>query len=61
MTPFIRARLVRAARYAAYGAIALVALIVAAAFVLPAFLDTQRVETELQVKLSQAVHGEVAW
>jgi AsmA-like protein len=58
---FARPRLVRAARYAAYAAIALVALAVAAAFVLPAFLDTQRVETELQAKLSEAVHGEVAW
>jgi AsmA-like protein len=56
-----RARLVRAARYAAYAALALVALVVAAALVAPAFLDTQRVENELQAKLSEAVHGTVAW
>ena len=51
----------RAARYAAYAALALVALVVAAALVAPAFLDTQRVEDELQGKLSEAVHGTVAW
>ena len=60
-TLFARPRLVRAVRYAAYAVVALVALIVAAALVLPAFLDTQRVGAELQAKLSEAVHGEVAW
>ena len=55
MTLFTRPRLIRAARYAGYAAIALVALAVAAALVLPAFLDTQRVGAELQAKLSQAV------
>lgn len=61
MALFTRLRLIRAARTAAYAALALVALIVAAALVLPAFLNTRRVEAELQAKLSQAVHGEVAW
>ena len=61
MALFTQPRLIRAARYAAYGAIGLVALVAAAALVLPAFLDTQRVEAELQAKLSEAVHGEVAW
>ena len=61
MTPLVRARLVRAARYAGYAALALVALAVAAALVAPAFLDTQRVEDEIQAKLSEAVQGTVAW
>jgi AsmA-like protein len=61
VTLFARPWLVRAARYASYAVVALVALIVAAALVLPAFLDTQRVGAELQAKLSHAVHGEVAW
>ena len=61
MAPFTRARLIRAARYAAYAVLVFAALIVAAALVLPAFLDMQRVEVELQAKLSQAVHGEVGW
>lgn len=56
-----RPPLIRAARYAAYAAIALVALAVAAVFVIPAFLDLRRVEAELQAKLSEAVHGQVAW
>jgi len=61
VTLFARPRLIRAARYAAYTAIALVALVVAAAFVIPAFLDLRSVEAELQAKLSEAVHGGVAW
>lgn len=56
-----RPPLIRAAWYAAYTAIALVALAVAAAFVIPAFLDLRSVEAELQAKLSEAVHGQVAW
>jgi len=51
----------RSARYAAYGAGALVVLCAAAALVLPVFLDTPAVERELQAKLSQAVQGSVAW
>jgi hypothetical protein len=58
---FTRSRLIRAARYAAYAALALLALAVAAALVILSFLDTPRVEAELQAKLSEAVHGEVAW
>jgi len=61
VTFFSRPRLIRAARYAAYAAIALAALVMAAAFVIPAFLDMREVEAELQAKLSEAVHGEVAW
>src|SRR5262245_51577515 len=56
-----RDRLARAARYGAYAAGILVALLVLAALVVPAFLDTPAVERQLQAKLSQAVHGEVAW
>ena len=52
---------IRAARYAAYVAAALLFLIVAFALVLPVFLDTPAVERELQAKLSQLVRGEVAW
>src|SRR5262252_9356051 len=56
-----RARLMRAARYAVYAALAVVALVVLAALVVPLFLDTPAVERELEAKLSEAVHGEVAW
>jgi hypothetical protein len=61
VTLFTRPRLVRAARYATYAAIALVVLVVAAALVIPAVIDMRRVEAELQAKLSEWVHGEVAW
>src|SRR5690349_20615416 len=53
--------MIRAARYAAYFAAFLVVLVVAEALVLPSFLDTQRVETELKAQLSLAANGEVAW
>jgi uncharacterized protein involved in outer membrane biogenesis len=61
VTLFTRTRLIRAARYSAYAALALVALAVAAALVVPAFLDTKQVGAELQAKLSQAVHGQISW
>ena len=61
MTLLTRSGLVRAARYAAYAAIALVALVVAAVLVIPAVVDMRRVEAEVQAKLSEMVHGEVAW
>src|SRR5262245_9329463 len=51
----------RAIRYVAYVVGALVLLIVAVALFAPLFLDTPAVERELQAKLSQWVHGEVAW
>jgi hypothetical protein len=51
----------RAARYAAYAAAAVAMLIVAAALLLPQFLDTPAVERELKVRLSELVQGEVAW
>jgi hypothetical protein len=51
----------RAIRYAAYGAGALVLLVVTLALVAPLFLDTPAVERELQAKLSQLVRGEVEW
>src|SRR5262249_21023385 len=54
-------RWMRAARYGAYAAGAIVVLVVAAALAIPAFLDTPALERELQAKLSQAVHGEIAW
>ena len=56
-----RPRLIRGARYAAYAAIALAVLVVAAALAIPVFLDLRSVEAELQAKLSETVHGEVAW
>src|SRR5262245_13895571 len=52
-----RARLVRAA----YVAGAVVVLVVLAALLVPLFLDTPAVERQLKAKLSQAVHGDVAW
>jgi hypothetical protein len=52
---------IRALRYAAYCAAALVVLLVAAALAVPAFLDTPAVERELKAKLSQLVQGEIAW
>src|SRR5882672_9678873 len=45
----------------AYGIGAVVVLVVAAALILPEFLDTPAVERELQAKLSQAAHAEIAW
>lgn len=52
---------VKAARYTVYSAATLGVLLVAAALVLPAFLDTPRVRAEIQRVLSEAVRGEVAW
>jgi uncharacterized protein involved in outer membrane biogenesis len=51
----------KAARYSAYCAAGVIAAVVAAAFIAPAFLDLSAVETEIKRKLSEAVHGEVAW
>jgi hypothetical protein len=58
---FARASLIRAARYAAYVAFALLALAVTAALVIPALLDTKVVEAELQGKLSQMLRGTITW
>jgi uncharacterized protein involved in outer membrane biogenesis len=51
----------KAARYFAYCVAGAIALVAAAAFILPAFVDLSAVETQIQRKLSEAVHGEVAW
>jgi len=51
----------RIGRYFAYGLLAVAALVLAAAFILPALLDTPRMRAEIQEKLSQAVKGEVRW
>ena len=51
----------RIARYFAYGLLGLAVLVVAAALVLPALLDTPRMRAEIQERLSQAVKGEVRW
>src|SRR5260221_3471175 len=51
----------KAVRYLAYGLAGAMAVGVAAAFTVPAFLDLSAVETEIKRKLSEAVHGEVAW
>jgi len=48
-------------RYLAYGLAGAMAVGIAAAFTVPAFLDLSAVETEIKRKLSEAVHGEVAW
>ena len=56
-----RPRLIRAARYAAYGAALVLVVLVAAALVIPEFLDRRGVEAELQAGLSQAIHGKVSW
>ena len=53
--------MIRAARFAAYGALALLALLVTAALVIPTLLDTQVVEEELQGKLSQMLRGNITW
>ena len=58
---FTQQQLIRAARYAAYGAAVIVILVVAAALAVPLFLDTPAVERELQAKLSQLVQGEIGW
>lgn len=44
-----------------YCAIALIAIVVTAAFILPEFLDSPAVRAEIQRKLSETVQGEVAW
>ena len=51
----------KAARYFAYGAAGAIAAVVAAALIIPAFLDLSALEAQIQRKLSEAVHGEVAW
>ena len=51
----------KVARYSAYCAAALVAIVIAAAFILPEFLDSPAVRAQIQRKLSEAVQGEVAW
>jgi hypothetical protein len=58
---FTRPRMMRTARYAAYGLGAIVALVAAAALILPEVLDLPAVERELQSKLSQVAQGQVAW
>jgi hypothetical protein len=56
-----RRRWVSAVRYFAWFAAAIAVLVVAAALVLPVFLDTPAVRAEIQRKLSKAVQGEVSW
>jgi hypothetical protein len=59
--PIKSSRWSRLARYSAYCAAALIAIVIAAALVLPKLLDTPAVRAEIQRKLSEAVQGEVAW
>ena len=54
-------RWVKVARYFLYGAAALVIVAVAAALILPAFLDSPAVRAGIQLRLSEAVNGEVTW
>jgi hypothetical protein len=58
---FTRASLIRAARFTAYGAFALLASAVIAALVIPALVDTRIVEAELQEKLSKMLRGNITW
>jgi AsmA protein len=59
--PIKSSRWSRLARYLAYCAAALVAIVIAAAFILPEFLDSPAVRAQIQRKLSEAVQGEVGW
>src|SRR5882762_4687409 len=49
------------ATLSAYGVGAVVVLVVAAALILPEFLDTPAVERELQAKISQATRAKITW
>jgi len=51
----------RAIRYITYLTAAFIVVVVAAAFLLPEFLDSPAIRSQLQRKLSEAVQGEVAW
>jgi len=59
--PSARRRWKSAARYSVYFIAILGLLLVAAALLLPEFLDTPRVRAEIQRVLSEAVRGKVAW
>jgi uncharacterized protein involved in outer membrane biogenesis len=59
--PLTRRRWAKIGRYSAYCLVALAALVVAAALIVPEFLDRPAVEAEIQRKLSQAVNGQVTW
>jgi hypothetical protein len=50
-----------AVRYSAFCLAAIVVALIAAALVVPEFLDRPAVEAQIQRKLSEAVNGEVAW
>jgi len=54
-------RWARLARYFAYCTAGIIVVIIAAALVLPEFLDSPAVRTAIQRKLSEAVDGEIAW
>jgi len=60
-SPIKSSRWSRLARYFTYCAAALIAIVIAAAFILPELLDSPTVRAEIQRKLSEAVRGEVAW
>lgn len=57
--PLVKYRLI--ARRTAYGLGGLLAILLVAALVLPALLDTEAVSAELQQKLSDAIGAEVRW
>lgn len=59
--PSDKRRWSKAVRYSAWFVAAIGAVIVVAALVLPAILDTPAVRVEIQRQLSAVVHGEVAW
>ena len=56
-----RRRWVKAARYFLYGAAALVIVALAAALLLPEFLDAPAVRAQIQRKLAEVLQVEVAW
>ena len=51
----------RIARVSAYSATGFIAVVVAAVLILPEFIDRAAVRAEFERRLSEAVHGEVAW
>ncbi len=51
----------RIARYSTYCTTVLIVVVAAAALILPEFLNRPAVKAEIQRRLSEAVHGEVAW
>ncbi|MGH8632682.1 MAG: hypothetical protein ACRET7_00970, partial [Burkholderiales bacterium] len=56
-----RRRWPRVARYFAYCAAGTIVVVVAAALILPEFLDSPAVRAGIQRRLSEAVNGKIEW